>query len=85
MAEDPVECDCCIPGVKITCKIFFWVFALLMITTVGVLVNYRNVRKRSNKNALRPNQSKFWIIVGVLSLQTVRLIYFSTAWTYEFF
>jgi hypothetical protein len=34
---------------------------------------------RSKQPGVISNTSKFWIVVGVLSLQVVRIIYFSTA------
>ena len=52
-------------------------FVLIVITAI-VLVNYRNVRKRSKQPALMRNTSKLRIIIAVITLQVVRLFYFSS-------
>ena len=58
-ANSGQECDCIVEGVTITCLIFFVVFAILLITTTIVLLNYRNVRRRSKQPALMKNTKKF--------------------------
>ena len=73
------SCDCCVPGVTITCKVFFVGYIILILVTSFALANYRNVRKRSKQPAVLKTTSKFWIIVGCISLQVMRLVYFSTA------
>lgn len=61
------------------CKVYFYGYLILAILTVGTLLNYRQVRKRSKQPGVVSNTSKFWIVVFVLSLQAVRIMYFSTA------
>ena len=79
------ECDCCVPDVRSTCKVFFFGYIILMTATIIVLFNYRNVRMRSNQPAVMRRTSKFWIVVAVMTLQFVRILYFSTAWFSEKF
>ena len=80
------ECDCCVEGVTIVCKVYFGVYLLLAALTVATLINYRKVRTRSRvPTSIAKDTSKYWIVVGVALLQVFRIIYFSTAFFYESF
>ena len=75
------DCDCCVPGVVVVCKAYFYVYLLLILVTIGVLLHYSYVRRRSRRPALLlKDTSKFWIVVIVMSLQVCRTLYFSTAY-----
>ena len=68
------------------CKVYLFFYLILFIVTVATLFNYRSVRRRSKqKDLLKGNTTKFWIVIGVVSLQIVRIMYFSSAFFVEAF
>lgn len=72
--QTSVECDCCVSGVAPTCYIFFFSYIIILAITVVALVRYRSVRKKIRRPIVLGRTTKFWIIVGVVTLQIVRII-----------
>ena len=53
--------------------IFFFSYIIIMTVTIIAVVNYRVLRTKIKK-PIEVRTTKFWIIVGVLTLQFVRII-----------